>query len=610
MNKQDRNESFWYDDSMGNEQEQVKGAEHFTDYNTLLGGEGVDIKVGEVVDVAGFSRGEYRVSDSSTDTIVFRGRQELPKFDDDVKIVPVDCQAPMHVPREQYQSWLDDIQVPAGEHQRFMVDATPLGVIKAALICARQRGLDDNEPVVQNLTNLLGIVESDSDDPQRHDLEDKIFAACAIEDLHSDYLTPVGTVSSKWANASNESGLMEVVESLLGDHNLENLVRQKLERVRQIDAIKLEQASRRHQERTGKVYDIKNPGSLVDPEILQDVDKLGVVLVRTDTSPLSTDISDGAIGMIVPASRRSERESYLRNGLYFSVGGPVEDHLEGSFSGRRFTYLLPLADTVAINGIPADLVLDDGHFSIDTGSGLHVPSSSRVIEMVDGDMTADLIAQHGNVLRIQSGNLDISKVEDILRSLARLYQLAVEGDSKEELLKAILATTSDTTNIDFLRNYLSKTEQTDAERKAVGECIRRIAVRLTIVSMGGLVDKGEQRDALVGNVEEAVRILGVNNGQKYDDQFGGMQVESIFDSGQMSSVSSGNLDQMHVVPGLNINQYDWVAYNDNAARLWDHLGTISPQMRRSAINMGVLSFAKKVSITKPAPTISQYGGFG
>ena len=105
------------------------------------------------------------------------------------------------------------------------------------------------------------------------------------------------------------------------------------------------------------------PGRHLNPDQLEQLRQQNLVAVHTTrTQP------DGRL-YPVAAYNRNDPRHVPRCSIHTSINHPVASHMWGNFENKDFTVVSPLAEIVAINGIPDVLNSVDTYFSVEPTEG-------------------------------------------------------------------------------------------------------------------------------------------------------------------------------------------------------------------------------------------------
>jgi hypothetical protein len=515
---------------------------------------------------------------------------------------------------------------------------TPEGVVDVALQLVGA-GVGSPE-AIGRLLKLRSELSSRKYSDETLKLMDTIFAACYEV---SDHTT---------SDVAHEEGLMLVALGLAGSEEASMaVVKAEKDFIIKKTALDLGERATTDWVTGEKTFPdhIAESGEAVAPETIAAVKEAGLVAVHTtETRPLlgkflrSTAEFNGGSNKQIP-----------RDSVHFSLNHAVESHMWGNFSGRPFTIVAPMAGMLESNGAPAAMADVDTYFMTKPGEGLTLPEGTTIIEVAskpeadakiiqpDGSWTVNTEQLH-SLAGIEQMAAEIQELsgatENKYTTLPSLMWLsyALEGDGgldieqelrqvdfikpgdgifdvhKPEEQAALLAKRADVESIhkafvegNGMQSLLENPNLLASNvtfNNLLSESLRKILVATAIRKQGGKVVKGGPHYTYDSEFQEMSNKLadtiGVSAGlhshmpeSKFESAYG----EALYRAQERLSSPDG---ESHVA------DFNWPKYDSSG--MWYWLSRSPAQTRMRAMQMGILTYAKKARVS-PKSTESLWG---
>ncbi len=562
-------------------------------------------------------------------SVIFKGREELPEWGGGLdqygqsRLLTPD-EPPVYSSPADYHNWcqrFDPDPNPSEQRECLVASASPLGVVDAA-IALHERGLGSDR--LARLDQLRAKLRDDLVDKEVRGLYDSMFACASLPS----------------SGGSREQGLIEVSLALAGNSDAEAVVETKRQQQYQLDQAKYLE-----------IYG-GEPGRHLDPDQLEQLRQQNLVVVHTTrTQPA---------GRLYPvaAYNRNDPRHVPRCSIHTSINHPVASHMWGNFENKDFTVVSPLAEIVAINGIPDVCNSVDTYFSVEPAEGLELPPETIIIQLnadqeslteIDGRtikvrqgpvLRADIDSLALTEQRLSPGDQDWSvspksivaeltgDVDDLLQSELKslLYDghslLWAEGGERavselESLSKLAHATVAETDETPADTNQLAhqlvavylnldrdRAAGYPAMTGALQEATRQFLVRRSIRFLGGFsVEAGphySSNQTLESSLRDTAQGLGLRQGLHAD------QLESLFEKAAFvakEDLFSQRASIPDIDPDNDYQKYqrllDQSYQRERWDGLWHVLEGLRPVWRHAAIAGDFLPYAPPPAEPEP-----------
>jgi hypothetical protein len=440
-------------------------------------------------------------------------------------------------------------------------------------------------------------------------------------------------------NVSHEAGLMLVALALAGSKEAGEAIA-KAEKDFNIKKAALDLSERTTTDRaTGEKTlpnHIAKAGEMVAPETIAAVKEAGLVVVHTtETRPLLGKVLRSTAEFNSGSNRQFPRDS-----IHFSLNHPVDSHMWGNFSGRPFTIVAPMAGMLENNGAPAAMADVDTYFITKPGEGLTLPEGTIIIEVASKPEAGTKIVQPDGSWMVNTEQLrSLAGIEQMATEIQELSgatenkymplpslmwlssALKVDGglNIEQELLRVDFKP-SESTSFNLLKPeeqtaLLAKKADVEAIHKVfveggsiqalledadllannttfnnlLSESLRKILVAAAIRKQGGKVVKGGAHYTFDSNFQAIsnglAKKIGVSTAlHTYmpESDFEGAYRKALYDA--QEKLSNSNREP-------HIADFNWPKYDSSS--MWYWLSRSPAQTRMRAIQMGLLTYAKK-----------------
>lgn len=124
---------------------------------------------------------------------------------------------------------------------------------------------------------------------------------------------------------------------------------------------------------------------------------------------------------------------FVRNTIHTTINRVVGDRLgAGKWSDQSYIVLMPYNDTVAQNGLPANVMIDDTYFSVPIDTGLVLPPTAHIMRTDNNLPQGTLFEIRGNETVFKQNDFTPDEIEMILPYLpkhdAEAYQMYASGN--------------------------------------------------------------------------------------------------------------------------------------------------------------------------------------
>ena len=507
---------------------------------------------------------------------------------------------------------------------------TPEGVVDVALQLVGA-GVGSPE-ATGKLLKLRGEMSSHKYSDETLKFMNTLFAVCYEVTDHTT------------SDVSHEEGLMLVALGLAGSKEASEAVA-KAEKDFNIKKTALDLGERATTDwATGEKTlpdHVAEAGEAVAPETIAAVKEAGLVAVHTtETRPL--------LGKVLRSTAEfngGSNKQFPRDSIHFSLNHPVDSHMWGNFSGRPFTIVAPMAGMLESNGAPAAMADVDTYFMTKPGEGLTLPEGTTIIEVAskpeadakivqpDGSWTVNTEQLH-SLAGIEQMAAEIQELsgatENKYTTLPSLMWLsyALEGDGgldieqelrqvdfikpgegifdvhKPEEQAALLAKRADVESIhkafvegNGMQSLLENPDLLASNatlNNLLSESLRKILVATAIRKQGGKVVKGGAHytfdsgfQAMSNSLAERIGVSAGLHTHMPESNFERAYGEALHSA--QERLSSSNSESRTA-------DFNWPKYDSSG--MWYWLSRSPAQTRMRAMQMGILTYAKKVP-TRP-----------
>ena len=517
---------------------------------------------------------------------------------------------------------------------------TPEGVIDVALqLIASGYGSAEN---AEKLVALRTSISERAYTNETYDLMDALFSTC------------FQVTGGKEQDVSHEEGLMLVALSLAGSPEATEAVKQVREDFARTKGSLDLGAYAIKDEKTGEVtYSqdrVAEAGDVVPAEVINAVREAGLVAVHTtETRPLMGKFVRSTAQFNTGTNAQIPRDS-----IHFSLNHAVESHVMGDFTGREFTIVAPLAGLLESNGAPAAMADVDTYFMARPGEGLVLADGTIIIEISDRASESEHIIQPDGSWHINSDLLHTTEgvtrlaqeiktlqgsdafdnfigkmeptewlarelegegrltIENILRDAEKMKPGEAMFDSlKPEEQTKYIEQLADAQSLNAiieqggsLSDLLANPDilgSNNTLRTLLKESIRKVLVSMAIKKQGGQVVRGGSNytfdtDFQNKTIELAKRI-GVPVGLHSN------MPEAIFERNYGEALYRAQ-ERATIDDVTHVTDFNWPKFD--SSRTWYWLSRSSSQTRARAMELGLVTFAKKQP-RKPAQVGRSFG---
>lgn len=603
----------------------------------------------EIIDEQGFARNEFQLEPGVT--LIVRGREELPTFEDEdtkVSYVIGAQERPVHTSGDDFGAWIDQetegnpIADPfergaeSDKGVRLIASASPVGILHLAEFLSEKMGKGE-AGAVDKIREVREAMEKGQVNESVLDYLDQYFAACAFHEVgdHNELIP-------------GEQGVLELAAALTGDTDAQRLIELKQGFVAQQDADRREKSKHLRVE----------PGSPLTPEQLEAIKEKHLVAVHT-TPARPNKVDEGAEKsplVISPASGFGDVNSpdyFPRSSIHWSLNHSVESHMMGNFESRGYTIVAPVEGLAQFNGSPASVYGVDTYFVIGPGEGMILPESTTVIDTTAKEQE-HFIEQNGSFISIDQEKLSKGGLEQLTEFIVETYPELFEGSNgkgsvpdketvrafalreiayggefgaiaqdrearttepsiyddpvRTEWLKRARATLS------LVQNNNPDTDVT-ASRQEFREAVQR-TLEKCLADESILENSPEMQPFIVESIRKMLVNLSIRSqGGQIVSASGGHYIEtegfdeSAIEVARITGANTGlHVDnpeaeleneygaavaraQKHDRSEANPSDFDWTKFNSES--VWHGLTQVSTQERRAFVRTGMLTFAQK-----------------